>query len=145
MKLIVAILLVLSVGTFSSADILSVTKHSAEIRDSSNPYLAQVVLVVPQNYPLTVVEADGEYFRVSDFMGREGWVKKTAIASGRTVVVKVANGNLRKGPGVGHDLLFRANRGVAFKVLEQKGGWLRVEHESRRTGWISSDLVWGNS
>lgn len=144
MKLVIAILLVLSGVTYVSADVLSVKNHSAEIRDSSNPYLAQVVLVVPRNYPLTVVEEDGEYYRVSDFMGRDGWVEKTAIEAGRTVVIKVRSGNVRNGPGKGNELLFRANRGVAFKVLEQKDDWLKVEHESKRVGWIARSLVWGN-
>jgi SH3-like domain-containing protein len=144
MKLAIAILLVLIVVTFASADILSVKNSSVEIRDSSNPYIAQVVLVVPQNYPLRVVEEEGGYYKVSDFMGRKGWVNKADIAPRRTVVVKVRSVNIRKGPGTGHDLLFHANRGVAFKVLERKGKWLKVEHESRRIGWISRSLVWGN-
>ncbi len=143
MKLAIAILLVLIVVTFASADILSVKNNSVEIRDSSNPYIAQVVLVVPQNYPLSLVEEDGEYYKVSDFMGREGWVKKADIGPGQTVVVKVSRGNIRKGPGTGHHLLFRAKRGVAFRVLERKDDWLKVEHESRRIGWISRNLVWG--
>lgn len=144
MKLAFAILLVLSVATFASADILSVKDNSAEIRDSSNPYIAQVILVVPQNYPLTVVQEDGDYYKISDYMGRQGWINKASIESGRTVVVKVDSGNLRNGPGMKHDVMFRADRGVAFKVLEQKDDWLKVEHESRRIGWISRSLVWGN-
>ena len=144
MKLVFAILLVLSVATFASAEILSVKNNSVEILDSSNPYIAQVVLVVPQHYPLTVVDEDGEYYKVSDFMGREGWVDKAAIGAGRTVVVEVSSGNIRNGPGTGHELLFHANRGVSLKVLERKDDWLKVEHESKRVGWISRSLVWGN-
>ena len=144
MKLVFGVLMVLSVANFASAEILSVKNNSVEISDSSNPYIAQVVLVAPQHYPLKVVQEDGEYYKVSDFMGREGWVDKTAIEAGRTVVVKVGRGNVRKGPGTGHDLVFRANRGVVFKVLERKDDWLKVEHESKRVGWISRSLVWGN-
>lgn len=144
MKLVFGVLMVLSVANLASAEILSVKNNSVEISDSSNPYIAQVVLVVPQHYPLKVVQEDGEYYKVSDFMGREGWVDKAAIEAGRTVVVKVGRGNIRKGPGTGHDLVFRANRGVVFKVLERKEGWLKVEHEGKRVGWISRSLVWGN-
>ena len=144
MKLVFGVLMVLSVASFASAEILSVKNNSVEISDSSNPYIAQVVLVVPQHYPLKVVQEDGEYYKVSDFMGREGWVDKAAIEAGRTVVVKVGQGNIRKGPGTEHDLVFRANRGVVFQVLERKEDWLKVEHESKRVGWISRSLVWGN-
>jgi len=144
MKLVFGVLMALSVATFASAEILSVKNNSVEISDSSNPYIAQVVLVVPRHYPLKVVQEDGEYFKVSDFMGREGWVDKAAIEAGRTVVVKVGQGNIRKGPGTEQELLFRANRGVVFKVLERKDDWLKVEHQSKRVGWISRSLVWGN-
>jgi len=145
MKLSVAILLVLIGATFASAEIYSVKKHSAEIRDSSNPYLAQVVLVVPKNYPLSVIDETDDYYKVNDFLGREGWVEKSAIAPARTVVVKSASGNVRNGPGIDHKILFRAKQGVAFKVLERKDDWLMIEHESNRAGWISRSLVWGNS
>ena len=144
MKLVFGVLMVLSIATFASAEILSVKNNSVEISDSSNPYIAQVVLVVPQHYPLKVVQEDGEYYKVSDFMGREGWVDKSAIGAGRTVVVKVGRGNIRTGPGTEHDLMFRANRGVVFKVLERKDDWVKVEHESKRVGWIARSLVWGS-
>ena len=144
MKYVFGVLMVLSVATFASAEIMVVKNNSVKISDSSNPYIAQVVLVVPQHYPLKVVQEDGEYYKVSDFMGREGWVDKAAIEAGRTVVVKVGQGNIRKGPGTEHDLVFRANRGVVFEVLERKEDWLKVEHESKRVGWISRSLVWGN-
>ena len=144
MKYVVGVLIVLSFATFASAEILSVKKKSVEISSSSNPYIAQVMLVVPRDYPLKVVQEDGKYYKVSDFMGREGWVDKAAIGAGRTVVVKVGQGNVRKGPGTKHDLVFRANRGVVFKVLNRKDDWLKVEHESKRVGWISRSLVWGN-
>ena len=77
-------------------------------------------------------------------MGREGWVVKAAIAAGRKVLVKVGRSNIRKGPGTEQELLFRANRGVVFKVLDRKDDWLKVEHESKRVGWIARSLVWGS-
>lgn len=144
MKLVFGVLLILSVATFASAEILSVKQNSVEISDSSNSYIAQVILVVPRHYPLKVVQKDGKNYKVSDYMGREGWVDKSAIGTGRTVVVKVGRGNIRTGPGTEHDLMFRANRGVVFKVLARKDDWLKVEHESKRVGWIARSLVWGN-
>ena len=144
MKYVFGVLMVLSIATFASAEILSVKKKSVEISNSSNPYIAQVILVVPRHYPLKVIQEDGGYYKVSDYMGREGWVDKAAIEAGRTVVVKVSRGNIRKGPGTEQELLFRANRGVVFKVLERKNEWLKVEHESKRVGWIARSLVWGS-
>ncbi|MCK4621477.1 MAG: SH3 domain-containing protein [Desulfuromonadales bacterium] len=145
MRLGFAIFLVMIGANFSLADILSVKEPSAEIRDSADPFTAQVILVVPQYYPLNVVGDAGGYYKVNDFLGREGWVEKGAIELARSVVVKVNSGNIRNGPGTGHEILFRANRGVAFKVLAQQKDWLKVEHESKRTGWISRTLVWGDS
>ncbi len=144
MKFYLSIVLVLCGVNLSFADIMAVSSNSAEIRDSSNPYIAQVVLVVPRNYPLTILSATGDYYQVRDFSGREGWIEKGSMDSVKSVVVKVRSGNIRTGPGTEHEIHLRANRGVAFRVLEEKTEWLRVEHESGRQGWIHKMLVWGS-
>jgi SH3-like domain-containing protein len=145
MRLYIAVFLVIVSVGFSCAEIQSVKVSSASIHDSADPFAAQVVLVVPRYYPLNVIGEEGDYYRINDFLGREGWVEKSALEPGTTVVLKVNSGNIRNGPGVKHDLLFHAKQGVAFKVLDQKGDWLRIEHESGRIGWISRNLVWGDN
>lgn len=143
MRLYLAVFFIFIGATFSGAEFLSVTEDSLEIRDSPNLYISQVVLVVPQYYPLSIVSAADDYYKVSDFLGREGWVEKGAVTSADTVVVKTGIANVRSGSGIGHEILFRANQGVVFRVLEEKSDWLKVEHASGKKGWIYEDLVWG--
>ena len=40
--------------------------------------------------------------------------------------------------------IFKADGGVAFRVMGEKGNWLQVEHETGVTGWLFKDLVWSN-
>jgi len=143
MRYFLSIMLVLVAFSPAFADILSVNQNSAEISDSQNPYVAQVVLVVPRNYPLVILEATNEYYQVRDFLGREGWVGKNAVGSDRAVVVKVGIGNVRSGPGAGYDIQMRAKQGVAFQVMEENDDWLHVKHESGRQGWVHKTITWG--
>ena len=51
--------------------------------------------------------------------------------------------NLRKGPGLDHEIICKAEKGVAFKVIKKQEDWLEVLHESGKRGWIYKKLVWG--
>lgn len=159
MKYIAGIFLVLLCSSIALAQTVSVKSHTAELRDSNDPYTYQVMLMLPRYYPLDVEDEDGDLLKVTDFLGRTGWVAKTDIAdaesvviradgsrvvtSTRTVVVKTRNINIRSGPGTDHSVVLRANQGVAFKVLESQKDWLHVQHESGSKGWLHRNLVWG--
>ncbi|NIQ93435.1 MAG: SH3 domain-containing protein, partial [Desulfuromonadales bacterium] len=49
----------------------------------------------------------------------------------------------RKGPGTNYPIKFRGQLGVTFRVLETKGDWIHIKHESGNTGWIFGNLTWG--
>jgi SH3-like domain-containing protein len=42
-----------------------------------------------------------------------------------------------------HELIFKALRGVAFKVVETEGEWVHIKHESGKQGWVHKKLTWG--
>ena len=159
MKYIVGFIFVLFWGSLASAQSIAVKSHTAELRDSTDPYAYRVVLMVPRYYPLAVESEDANFYKVSDYQGREGWIAKKdtydpetvvvdtdgnkIVRKMRTVVIKSTNINIRSGPGTDHNIVFRADQGVAFKVLDQKGEWLQVVHESGEEGWLHGALVWG--
>lgn len=160
MKYFAGFLLILCWGSLAFAQNIAVKPHTAELRDSTDPYAYRVVLMVPRYYPLAVDSEEGDFYQVRDFKGREGWIAKKdtydpqtvvigtdgnkIVRKMRAVVVKSSNINVRSGPGTDHDIVFRADQGVPFKVLGQQGEWLQVVHESGEEGWLHGDLVWGN-
>jgi SH3-like domain-containing protein len=59
--------------------------------------------------------------------------------SGSVEGVLVANDVVvRKGNGEGYDPKFRQplHEGVEFKVIERRGGWLRIELADGNQGWV---------
>ncbi|MCB1349419.1 MAG: SH3 domain-containing protein [Maritimibacter sp.] len=49
--------------------------------------------------------------------------------------------NLRTGPGTGFDIVFAMPHGSQVYTLEWSGPWVRVRHETGRTGWCAADFL----
>jgi uncharacterized protein YgiM (DUF1202 family) len=135
--------IILAAGSVQAA-MVAVSGNLAEIRSSPSPVLSRVILQVPRYYPLSVEESQGDFLKVTDYLGNTGWIAKSRVEQTRTIVVKAEKVNLRKGPGQNNPIIFKAQEGVAFKVIGEKDDWLEVQHESGMTGWIFKDLVWNN-
>jgi SH3-like domain-containing protein len=143
MRFFVALVLVLFIGGIANAEILSVSVHTAKIRSKPSLTHSYVILDAPRFYPLSVRGEENGYFKVRDFEGRRGWIKKSLVANTKGVVVDVKRANVRSGPGANYPIVFKAYRGVAFKVIGSKGEWLEVVHENGQKGWIFKSLTWG--
>ena len=159
MKYVAGFILVLLCSGISFAQTVAVKAQTAELRDSKDPYMSRIVLMLPRYYPLSVYSETPGYYEVSDYKGRTGWISKEdtyvpeiriigsdgkeSVKKMHTVVVKSSNINVRSGPGTDREIYLRANSGVAFKVIGQEGEWLKVLHESGNKGWVHANLVWG--
>lgn len=143
MRYFLGIVLSFLIFSVCHAEIVTVTSHSAELLTDASKLGTFVVLDAPKYYPLSVQSERNDYYQVRDFLGRTGWVEKSLVSNAKGVVIEVHRANIRKGPGTNYPIVFRALRGVAFKVLQEKNGWLEVSHESGKTGWVSKPLTWG--
>jgi SH3-like domain-containing protein len=97
---------------------------------------------VEKYYPLLILEKKQAWYRFKDFEGDVGWIHKSLVDDTPTVIVKVDRANIRADAGTQYDLVFDAERGTPFKVLEKKGRWIKVQHADGDTGWIFSSLIW---
>jgi SH3-like domain-containing protein len=123
------------------AERLSVSVDIANIR--SGPDTNETVIWQVERYhPLNVIQKQGEWCLFEDFEGDRGWISNSLLDDTRSVVVKNENCNVRSGPGTDTDIRFTVDRGVPFKVLEEKGAWLHVVHADGDQGWIHRSLVW---
>jgi uncharacterized protein YgiM (DUF1202 family) len=57
------------------------------------------------------------------------------------VSVKGENVNMRSGPGSNYSVLWELGKGFPLKVLDRKGGWVKVEDFEGDSGWIYGKLV----
>lgn len=125
------------------AEIVTVAVDMADIQSRPADVATYVVLQAPRYYPLSVQSEQNNYYQVRDYQGRIGWIHKSLVSDTKGVVVEVDRANVRKGPGIKNPIVFRAYKGVTFKVLGEKKDWLEVVHEGGGQGWISKPLTWG--
>ena len=88
--------------------------------------------------PVRILERDRKWARVKYDIGKVGWVSEALLAN-----VHTGDVNIRTGPGIKHDIVFKTRKGVIFRIIGRKGAWLNIDHETGHTGWIREDLVWG--
>ncbi|MFO7983921.1 MAG: SH3 domain-containing protein [Desulfuromonadales bacterium] len=143
MRFALSLLFILVLTGTAAAKMVSVSSYVANIHSSPAVNDYNVTLQVPRYYPLSVEGTEGRFYQVVDYQGRRGWVHESVVSSTPAVIVKVNQANVRSGPGTNNSLKFRAKLGVTFQVLEKKGDWLHVKHESGNTGWLFGNLAWG--
>lgn len=64
-----------------------------------------------------------------------------AEAARRRAVVRVATAKLRSAPSEDKKTLALLDRGDAMSVVGRRSGWIKVETESGKTGWVRADLI----
>ena len=106
----------------------------------------EVLWQVEQYTPLLILDKDksGSWYYIKDYEGTIGWLHKDLLVKMDTVITKPREErcNVRSGPGTNYDVVFKAVKGVPFKVLERKGNWIHIRHVDGDTGWIHKILVW---
>jgi SH3-like domain-containing protein len=133
--------IVLGVGTALAAERVSISADIANVRAQPNTQ-SDTLWQVEKYHPLLVVDKRGEWYHIKDFEGDTGWVHSSLVDKTPAVIVKVQRANVRTGPGTQYDLVFDAQKGTPFKVLETKGPWKKIRHADGDEGWIFSTLVW---
>ncbi|MEN8140321.1 MAG: SH3 domain-containing protein [Thermodesulfobacteriota bacterium] len=97
-----------------------------------------------QGYPLKVIGAKGSWYRVQDYENDKGWVSKKLVDRTPHLVVKKRAINLRSGPSTRYKIVRQAKRGVVFRTVTSRKGWVKVRHEEEKVeGWVKRDLLWG--
>ena len=132
---------ILHANPLMGAERCAVFGKIANIR--SGPGTEHEILVQAETYyPLNILENSGNWLKVEDFEGDEGWIHKSLISRISTVITIKKKCNIRSGPGTKYDILFVSKEGVPFKVLKKKGNWIHIEHAAGHRGWIHKSLVW---
>ncbi len=107
-----------------------------------------IIWAYDKGFPLKVINEKNQWVEVIDFEGDRGWIYRSLLSNAPHVIVKANKGtdnkvNLRSQPSEKGKIIGKASYGVVLSRLEEKNGWLRVEHESGLKGWIKKSLVWG--
>lgn len=137
----ILIALLLIVGGAAASERMAVKVEIANIRAKPDVQ-SDTLWQVEKYYPLLVLEKKNSWYRFKDFEGDIGWIHESLVDDTPTVIVKVERANVRADAGTQYDLVFDAQKGTPFKVLEKKGRWLKIQHADGDVGWIFNSLVW---
>lgn len=145
-KCITTILLtltILSVATVASAKMVAVNADMINLRSGPGTKY-QVVWELGRGYPLKIIGSKGQWYRVVDFENDKGWIYKKLVNRSSHFVVKSKIVNIRSGAGTKYKVIRQAKRGVVFKTLERRTGWVKIRHEEENVeGWVKRSLLWG--
>lgn len=130
-----------------NAKMLSISGNDINMRSGPGTNY-RVIWELDEGFPLKVLKRAGEWYRVRDFEGTIGWVHRGVVANTPHMIVKTNKNtkkqiNIRSGPGTKYKVVAKANYGVVLKTLEQKNGWVKVQHEQGVIGWVKRNLLWG--
>jgi N-acetylmuramoyl-L-alanine amidase len=126
-----------------AADSMSVAFSGAEVRSSPSAMSSKVLFKAAKYQPLTVQEQGAEYYKVSDYRGRSGYIHKSLLRDNPSVVVTGDRANVRSGPGTSNEVVFQLGKGAGALLLSQQEGWVEIKSTEGKTGWIADFLVWG--
>ena len=132
---------VLFVGE-ASATRLAVCVNKANIRSGPGKN-HEILWSVGKYYPLDTLKKSGNWYKIRDFEGDEGWIFHSLVKKIPTVIVTAPLVNVRTASGTNSRVLFQAEKGVSFERLGKKGKWFKVRHADGEVGWIHESLVWG--
>lgn len=140
-----AIVTVLGIFFFTeafSADYVSVKGDNVNVRTGAGTNY-EVSMELFAGYPLKVMSTQGEWLKIVDFENDSGWIHKSLVNDGNTVIV---NGNksvnMRAEPSTNSTIVATVDRGVVLTKLETQGKWLKLKHSTGLIGWIYKPLLW---
>ena len=109
----------------------------------------QIIQPMQHGSMVTIYERSGKWSRVQhEETGAVGWAfhKYLAPFEGGVpmkFVYSPGDGylNLRTGPGTGYQIIMRMHNGESVEIVERRGSWVRVYHQSGAQGWCSEKFL----
>lgn len=92
--------------------------------------------------PLEITAEYGNWRRVRDWEGAEGWMHAALLSGARSALVTGATRPLLRRPEAGAAVLLHAEAGVSGPLEECRPGWCRMRLAGREA-WIRRDFIWG--
>ncbi|HVE12393.1 MAG TPA: SH3 domain-containing protein [Elusimicrobiota bacterium] len=93
--------------------------------------------------PVEIVSYRGDWARIRDYEGDEGWLPKSVLDDTATVCVRVKEGKIRVKPDSRARVEWTLDQGYSLRVFAEKGEWYEVSDLGDVSGWIHRGSVWG--
>lgn len=94
--------------------------------------------------PVEIVEEYGDWRRIKDPDGAQGWVLKDLLSGARHAIVAGDQARtLFAQPKPNAEAVWRAAPGVLLRLLSCRDAWCEVAADDRRKAWILRAHLWG--
>ena len=99
---------------------------------------SEVVGQLERGQEVRILLTDGEWCAIIPPMKMSAWVSKQYVKDGLVTGRRV---NVRSGPGISYGRLTYLRQGTAVTVLEEKGGWVKIDLPDTGRLWVSSRYI----
>tara|TARA_Y100000991_G_C21932540_1_gene331512 strand:- start:55 stop:516 length:462 start_codon:yes stop_codon:yes gene_type:complete len=119
------------------------TKYD-EVNLRNGPGLNQLVLykILIKGYPLEIKEEYENWYKVTDYKKRVGWVSKSQLSNISYGILTSDSQKLYKFPNISSKQLAVVKSEYILKVIKCKDEWCKVE-DKKVKGWILKKYLWG--
>jgi SH3-like domain-containing protein len=93
--------------------------------------------------PMKVVDIYGEWRKVEDPDGTQGWMLRVLLDEARTAMVRGSVVEMRSTPSPDGHVNWRAAPGVVGRISKCNNGWCWFDVEGRGGGYVEQSRVWG--
>lgn len=138
---VIPIMLMVICANLVHAERLAVSANVANVRSGPGTEY-DILWKVEKYHPIFVIEKSNSWYHFRDFEGDTGWLHNSLVSKINTIITNGEVNNIRSGPGTQFNILFTVEKGIPFKVLTRKEGWIHIEHADGDKGWIHASLVW---
>lgn len=99
---------------------------------------------------LTILENQGDWYRVNTPDGKTGWVAGWLITvsmpeyptpAGPHVTIINPDTNIRTGPGTQHEIVKRVQTGEKYEIIKTEGDWFQIRFSDGTSGYVAGWLV----
>lgn len=96
-----------------------------------------------RDLPVKVIQVYGNWRRIREQDGTEGWMLSTLLSASRTAVVTgQMPASMYSAPSNSASLNWQASPGVVGKISKCESGWCLFDVAGKK-GYISFDRIWG--
>ncbi|CAI8972985.1 N-acetylmuramoyl-L-alanine amidase [Brevibacillus sp. IT-7CA2] len=136
----------------SSSQTATVKTDGLNLRSEPNTTSA-IQAILPVGSKLTVLEKQGDWYRINTAAGITGWVAGWHITvnqpsmptpSGPYVTIMNPDTNVRSGPSTDHNVIKQVQPGEKYGIANKSGEWFQVNFPDGTTGYIAGWLVSAN-
>ena len=128
--------------SFKKKNFYSTKYNEVNIRIGPGINHLKLYKILIKGYPLEIKEEYENWYKVTDYKKRVGWVSKSQLSNISYGILTSDSQKLYKFPNISSKQLAVVKSEYILKVIKCKDEWCKVE-DKKVKGWILKKYLWG--